>query len=222
MNSVGRSVDRTPCIEVQYKAFCPHFYQHLTRSGTPNPSVFRKVSLVHAPFAGSLVPSPRRGAVPRLPCLIEEPSAPMVATSRAAITFRDAIAPPSFPGLPRGRWPTPLAPHGTPIRPEQASTVPSTISPIMAFKDVNDCSKVRGSNGQMFNRCDRCNCDFFHPNVSLQACRHQHARKVLTGDRKLPDNVFFLPGAYRLTRPVGELFPTADDSRTFTTYSCQD
>ena len=61
---------------------------------------FRNVSFVGAPFSGSLAPSPRRGGVPRLPCLIDKPYAAVAATSRATITFRDVIAHPSFPGVP--------------------------------------------------------------------------------------------------------------------------
>ena len=83
--------------------------------------------------------------------------------------------------------------------PKQALKVPSTLFSILAFEDNNNCSKIRGSNGQLFNSCNRSNCDFFHPNLSLPICRHQHAKQVLKGDKKLPDNILFLPGANRLT-----------------------
>ena len=175
-----------------------------------------------APFAGSLAPSPRWGVVPRLPHLIEKRAAAVAATSRAAITFRNVISPPSFPGVP-----TRSVANATCTKwehqsgPKQALKMPSTPISVLAFEDKNDCSKIRGSKGQLFNRCNRCNCDFFHPSVSLQVCRHQHAKQVLKGDRKLPDNIIFLREPINLREPVGKLFLTADDSRTFSTYSCQ-
>ena len=52
---------------------------------------------------------------------------------------------------------------GTPISPKQASKVPSTIFSVLAFEDMNDCSRIRGNNGQLFNRCNRCNYDFSSP-----------------------------------------------------------
>ena len=86
---------------------------------------------------------------------------------------------------------------------------------------MNDCPKIRGNNGQLFNRCNRCNCDFFHSNVPLQLRRHCHARQVLTRDRKLPDAILSLPGAIDSRESVSKLSPTADESRTFGMYSCQ-
>ena len=154
-----------------------------------------------APFSGSLAPSPRCGGVPRLPRLIGKPSAAVAASSRATITFRNVIAPPSFPRVPtRSMASATCTAWGHQSVPNRAPKVPSAVFPVLAFEDKSDYSKIRGHNEQLFNRWNRCNCDFFHQNVSLQVCRHQHTRQVLTGDRKLPDDVFSLPGANRLVR----------------------
>ena len=143
-------------------------------------STFRNVSLVGSPFAGSLAPSPRHGGVPGLPPLIEKPSAAMASTSHVAVTFCNVIAPPSFPGVTWSVAKRHLHRMRTPIR-------PSTIFAVLAFEEMNDCLKTRENNGQLLNRC---NSDFFHSNLSLQLCQHQHAKQVLKGDRKLPDNTF--------------------------------
>ena len=136
-------------------------------------SAFHNVSLVDAPFSSSLAPSPRRGGIPRLPQLIDKPSAAMAATSRVAITFRDVSAPPSFLGVPtRSVASATCTPWGHQSGPKQAPKVTSTLFSVVAFENKSDCSKIRGSNGQLFNRCHKCNCDFFHPNVALQVCRH--------------------------------------------------
>ena len=166
---------------------------------------------MNAPFFGSLAPSPQCGRFPQFQRLIEKPSTAIAITSHAAMTFRNVIAPPSFPKVPTrlvasAIWTT----WGHQSGPEQAPKMQSTICSILAFEDVNDCSNFRGNNGQLFNRCDSYNCDFFHQNVLLQLCRHRHVGQVLTGDRELPDNVLSFPGANRLVRAGWQAF---SDSR---------
>ena len=158
-------------------------------------------------FASSLAPLPQCNGVPRLPRLIDKPAAAVAATSRVAITFADVIVPPSFTGVPtRSVASATCTARGHQSSLKQAPKVPSTLFSVLALEDKNDCSKISGSNGQMFQRCNRCNCYFFHPNVLLQVCRHQHAKQVLKGDRKLPDNILFLLGANRLARAGWQAF----------------
>ena len=161
-----------------------------------------------------LVPSPslpQRGGISRLPRLIDKPSAAVAATSRVAITFHNVLAPPSFPWVPT--WPMASATctvWGRQSGPKQALKVPSTLFLVLSFEEKNDCSKIGEGNGQLFNRCNRCNCNFCHQNVSLQVCQHQHAKQVLKGDIKLPEDILFLPRANRLARAGRQAF---SDSR---------
>ena len=152
-----------------------------------------------APFSGSLAPSPPCSGVPRLPRLIDKPSAAVAATSCATIMLCNVIAPPSFPKV--STWLVASATctaWGHQSVSKQAPKVLSALFSVLTFEDKCDCLKIKGNNGQLFNKCNKCNCDFFHQNVVLQVCRHQHVRQVMTGDTKLPNDVFSLPGANRL------------------------
>ena len=146
--------------------------------------------------AVTLGPSPQHSGVPWLPQLIEKPSTTVAPTSRVAITFCDVVVTPSFPGVPtRLVASANCTTWGHQSSVEEALKVPSIFFAILVFKGRNACSKIRGSNRQLFNKCNRYNCDSLHPNVSLQVCRHPHVNQVLKGDRKLLDNIFSLLGA---------------------------
>lgn len=92
---------------------------------------------------------------------------------------------------------------------------------LLAFENIIGCSKIRGNSGQLFNRWDGCNCEFFNPNASLQLCQHLHVRQVLTAYSRLPDNVFSFRDPTDSREPVSKLSPNADDSRTFSTCRSQ-
>lgn len=152
---------------------------------------------MRAPFVGSLAPSPQCGGVPLLPPLIDKPYATVATTSYAAIRFTDIVVPPSFLDSTRYLWPMPLALHGHTHQPQTNAE-----GGLNHLLNVG----VGQHNGQLFHKYDRCNCDFYHPNMLLQLCQHRHRRQVLIGDRKLPNNVFFLLGANRLAHASQRAF----------------
>ena len=138
------------------------------------------------------------------------------------ITFRDVTAPQSFPGVPtRSVANATCTAWGHQSGSEQAPKMPSTIFSVLVIENIDNWQKISGNNGQLLNRCSRCNCDFFHPNVSLQLCRHQHTMQALTGDRKRPTTSFYFREPVDSREPVDKPFLTPDDSRTCSTYCYQ-